>query len=174
MAASRPTIATPKRRMRFLATLAECGNVSRAALASGMSRDAVYDLRQRDADFAASWTDALEQASDRLEQEAWRRAHDGVEEPLTCAKGLIYDELGNPVVVRKYSDTLLIFLLKGARPEKYRENVKISGSVAHSLVPAGEARQLADELLSAVQDMPDARAALSAKLLGDGSGGDAD
>lgn len=37
------------------------------------------------------------------------------------------DEDGHPVVatVRKYSDTLAIFLLKAHAPEKYRENAKI-------------------------------------------------
>jgi hypothetical protein len=29
--------------------------------------------------------------------------------------------------VRKYSDTLLIFLLKGRKPERYRERVEHSG-----------------------------------------------
>ncbi|MDP2936788.1 MAG: hypothetical protein Q8O86_09895 [Dehalococcoidia bacterium] len=33
-------------------------------------------------------------------------------------------------VVREYSDVLLIFLLKGARPEKYRDNLK--ADVNHS------------------------------------------
>jgi hypothetical protein len=35
------------------------------------------------------------------------------------------------MMVRKYSDTLLIFLLKGARPAKYRERqqVEVSGQL---------------------------------------------
>jgi hypothetical protein len=32
--------------------------------------------------------------------------------------------------VRKYSDTLLIFLLKGRKPERYRERVEHSGKVS--------------------------------------------
>lgn len=47
-------------------------------------------------------------------------------------------------------------------------NVKISGGIEHSLVPHGEARALADEILAAVGDMPEARAALSARLLASG------
>jgi hypothetical protein len=31
--------------------------------------------------------------------------------------------------VRKYSDTLLIFLLKGRKPERYREQVEHSGQL---------------------------------------------
>jgi hypothetical protein len=40
-------------------------------------------------------------------------------------------------VVQEYSDTLLIFLLKGARPQKYRDNVRqeVTGSNGTPLVP---------------------------------------
>jgi hypothetical protein len=40
-------------------------------------------------------------------------------------------------VVREYSDTLLIFLLKGARPQKYRDNVRqeVSGPNGAPLIP---------------------------------------
>ena len=50
-----------------------------------------------------------------------RRAVEGVEEPVGWYKG----EAGG--VVRKYSDTLLIFLLKGRKPEMYRERYEHSG-----------------------------------------------
>jgi len=33
-------------------------------------------------------------------------------------------------VVQDYSDTLLIFLLKGARPQKYPDKVYVDGSIA--------------------------------------------
>ena len=35
--------------------------------------------------------------------------------------------IGIPAAVREYSDTLLIFLLKGARPEKYHERHQHTG-----------------------------------------------
>lgn len=53
-----------------------------------------------------------------LEAEARRRAMDGVDEPV-YHKGEVVGH------VRKYSDTLLIFLLKAHRPHKYRDNYKI-------------------------------------------------
>lgn len=120
---------TAKKRKAFLAALAECGNVSRAAEAAHCTREGAYKLRGTDPDFAAAWDDALEQASDKLEQEAWRRASEGVLEPAICGKGLVYDKDGVPVMVRKYSDTLLIFLLKGCRPQKYRDNVNVTAAV---------------------------------------------
>lgn len=159
---------TPKKRAAFLDALARCGNVTQAAAAIGMSRPSLYDHRAKDGDFRAQWDAAHELGADALEDEARRRAFEGVEEPLTCAKGLILDDYGQPVTVRKYSDTLLIFLLKGAKPERYRENIKVSATLAHSLVPHGEAKALADDLLDAVRYLPDARAALSARLLASG------
>jgi hypothetical protein len=64
---------------------------------------------------------AKEMAADRLEEEAWRRAVDGVDEPVGFYRG-------KPSAwVKRYSDTLLIFLLKALRPEKYRERYEHSG-----------------------------------------------
>jgi hypothetical protein len=122
---------TPKKRALFLETLVRCGNVTEAANVAGVSRQHLYRMRKSDADFAAAWEEAAELGADALEDEARRRAHDGVDEPLTSAKGLIYDADGKPMMVRKYSDTLLIFLLKGARPAKYRERqqVEVSGQL---------------------------------------------
>ena len=70
---------------------------------------------------------------DRLEAEARRRAIEGIEKPVFYKGKMCYrDEVdpatgerrgtGEPLLIRKSSDVLLMFLLKGARPEKYREN----------------------------------------------------
>lgn len=102
----------------FLQSLASIGNISKACVAAQVSRQTVYRHRNSDPDFSAAWDEALEAAADLLEEEARRRAHDGWTEPV-YQRG---EHVGN---VRKYSDTLLIFLLKGARPEKYRERLSI-------------------------------------------------
>ena len=69
---------------------------------------------EKDPEYVEAFQSAREQAGDRLEQEARRRAIEGVTEPVWY-RGQIVGE------VQKYSDTLLIFLLKGAKPEKYAE-----------------------------------------------------
>jgi hypothetical protein len=56
------------------------------------------------------------EAADLLEDEAFRRAHQGIDKPVFQGKELVG-------VIREYSDTLLIFLLKGCRPDKYRDRV---------------------------------------------------
>lgn len=111
-------------RVSFLDALAVAGNVSEAARTAGVSRAFVYEERARDAGLAAAWDDALDQAADVMEREALRRAVEGWEEPVfgSVGQGMGSGEIGT---VRKYSDTLLIFLLKGARPEKYRERTDV-------------------------------------------------
>jgi hypothetical protein len=110
-----PTIkwTAPKRRA-FLNKLSETGNVSEAARASRVSRSHAYALKLADSDFAADWMDALESATDVLEAEARHRAVEGVEQPH-FHQGRVTGS------VRKYSDSLLMFLLKAHRPEKYRD-----------------------------------------------------
>lgn len=105
---------TSRRRAAFLDALAETGNVSAAARTAGVSRSHAYTLKAADPDFAAEWTDSLEAAVDALEAEARRRALDGVETPH-FHQGRVCG------TVRKYSDTLLMFLLRAHRPERYRE-----------------------------------------------------
>ncbi len=77
-----------------------------------------------------AWEEAREEAADHLEDEARRRAVDGWDEPVygSGGTGVGTVEVGT---IRKYDSTLLIFLLKGARPEKYRErfDAKLSGSL---------------------------------------------
>jgi hypothetical protein len=68
----------------------------------------VYRHREGDDAFAAAWAQVEDDVSDDLEEEAVRRAKDG-------------------------SDTLLIFLLKARRPEKYRENAHITHAGSLSL-----------------------------------------
>lgn len=110
----------------FIEALCDTGNVSESAKEAQVSRMYVYEQRRADQLFATAWDDALDQASDLLEKEARRRAHDGWDEPVfgSMGTGLGSGEVGT---VRKYSDTLLIFLLKGARPEKYRDRHEITG-----------------------------------------------
>lgn len=107
------TIRTPEKDFAFLCTLAETGNVTRSAAAIGASRSTVYEWREADAEFAKEWERAMRVATLGLEDEARRRGEEGVEEPV-FHMGAVCG------TVRKYSDTLLIFLLK-ARDPKYRE-----------------------------------------------------
>lgn len=101
----------------FLEAFAESGNVSHAAREAGCGRASVYVWQEHDEAFLAAFRDAEIRAVDVLEREARRRAlgYDAVH----------VDQHGQEHTVTKYSDVLLIFLLKGAKPEKYRERLDV-------------------------------------------------
>ena len=115
------TVRTPKKRKAFLDSLRKTGNVSKAARVIGAGRQTVYDWRKEDKDFAGDWDDAIEEGLDALEEEARRRAFKGTLKPVF--------HLGKKCgSIRQFSDTLMIFLLKGGRPEKYRDRHEITGA----------------------------------------------
>ncbi len=87
---------TPKKRAAFLKALDSGESVTKACNAAGIGRRTVYDWRSDDEKFAAEWEDAVETGTDVLEDEAVKRAKDG-------------------------SDTLLIFMLKARRPDKFKD-----------------------------------------------------
>lgn len=145
---------TPEKLTAFCAALAETCNVGKACAAVSISRQTAYEWRENDPLFAASWDRALKVGVTALEDEASRRAFEGVSEPLTHQGQFTYlyetrkdadgedilDPISNtpkmfPVLdgdgnhrvatIKKYSDTLAIFLLKAHNPDKYRENSKI-------------------------------------------------
>jgi hypothetical protein len=112
----------PKKRA-FLAAYRETGNVRLACTAAQIGRSSHYRWLD-DSDYAEQFEQAKKDAVDVLEAEARRRAVEGWEEPVGWYKG----QAGG--TVRRYSDTLLIFLLKGAAPRKYREREAVSGALA--------------------------------------------
>lgn len=82
-------------------------SISSACDRAGIARQTYYDWRAGDPEFVAACESAIEQGTDKLEDIAYHRA----------------------TRLRDGSDTLLIFLLKARRPERYRETIKqeISG-----------------------------------------------
>lgn len=115
-------ITHPKKRA-FLAAFAELGTVTHAADAAKITRKTHY-LWMKDDDseiYKAAFEDAQHHACDSLEREARRRAVHGTDKPV-FHQGI---ECGT---IREYSDTLLIFLMKGAMPEKYRDRAEVKHS----------------------------------------------
>lgn len=117
------TIRTPKKdphaeaKAAFLKAMSEGKSITGSANAAGIGRRTAYDWREADPVFAEAWDDAIEAGTDLLEDEAHRRAFEGVDRPVAVGKAI--------VEITEYSDTLTIFLLKGRRPEKFRDNVKV-------------------------------------------------
>jgi hypothetical protein len=115
---------------------------------AGTSRTRVYELRKVDEDFRTAWDEAENNASDKLEAEAWRRAVDGVQEPLVSAGKIIRDDDGNPIAIRRYSDAMLTLLLKARRPEKFRErsSVEMSGPGGKPIEVSDARQRISTEL----------------------------
>ncbi len=117
-------ISHPKKRAFLTAYSLLCSKV-RAAEVAGISVRVIYTpFWESDAEFQRQLERAHRMAVDVLEDEATRRAVEGWEEPVGWYRG----KAGG--TVRRYSDTLLIFRLKGELPQKYAERMQLSGGLA--------------------------------------------
>ena len=65
----------------FLDRMRQSGNVYLSCRAAGIPRSTVYRWRAKWSTFAAQWDEAKEDAVDRLDAEAWRRATEGQSDP---------------------------------------------------------------------------------------------
>ena len=120
---------TPERLQKFIEALASNGGfASRACEVVGLSRHALYKFRRENKEFAAAWDIAVTIGADLFEEECMRRAFDGVDEPVFYQG----DVCGH---VRKYSDHLAGLILRGSKPDKYRERQEITGPDGKPLVP---------------------------------------
>lgn len=116
-----PEIADPKKRA-YLAAYSLTGRFADAAAAADITLRTGWNWRHApDPDFQAALTMARGLAGDRLEAEIYRRAMEGVEEP-------VYQQGRMVGTIRKFSDLLLIFAAKGAMPERYRERHEHTGA----------------------------------------------
>lgn len=115
-------VISDRRKAIFIRTLAQTGIVGRAATAAGWPRGYAYSVRAGDEEFSKLWDQAVEFATDALEEAARTRAIDGVSKPVYQQKELVG-------YVTEYSDTLLVQLLKAKRPNEFRENVSLQADV---------------------------------------------
>ena len=96
----------------FLQALLETGSVILSRKKVDVDKCTLYMHRDKYPDFKAAWDEAMDEAVDLLEQEAMRRAVEGVDKPVFYQGELV----GH---IREYSDALLMFLLRGKRPSRY-------------------------------------------------------
>lgn len=123
----------------FLESYAKSGNITLSANQTGIHQNTVRKRRELDAQFAIQMKEAQETAIEILEAAAWHRARDGVKR----TKGIYFNgrRVGEEIVT-EYSDTLLIFLLKANKPDKYRETITHRYDVQAA---RDEARRLAEK-----------------------------
>jgi hypothetical protein len=91
---------TSLKKRAFLAAFSRCGSLSKAAKRAGVDRRTHYNWRKSDPSYAEAFEQAKLESADALEDTLNDMAHEG-----------------NVVAA--------IFLLKGLRPEKYRERSQV-------------------------------------------------
>jgi hypothetical protein len=110
-----PIFDNPKKIAFLQAYIEMGGHVSKAARAARVDRSTPYNWLAADPAYKEAFERAREQAADVLEAEVIRRGAHGFDEPVFY-QGKVVGQ------IRKYSDNLLMFMLKGLRPAKFRDN----------------------------------------------------
>ena len=157
----------PSRAAVFIDALHESGRVRLACIAAGVSLRVASDWRDTRADFKSAWDDALAARLHLLEDEATRRAVEGVERPVYQTGRLVG-------TVREYSDSLLALMLRAADPVRYGNRVDVtSGGVPITLDEGARAARVAQLLALAQQRqaLPVPQPAPDPCALGDTAGG---
>ena len=122
----------------FLAAYATCANLSAAAKSAGISRDLHYQWMREDPLYVEKFRQAVRGAAQTLEDEAVRRAVQGVTKDVIYQGERCYETTLDPVtgekryerlVTKEYSDMLLVKVLAKFNPE-YREKsaVELTGA----------------------------------------------
>ena len=126
--------AEPKQAAFLTALVLRSGQFGKAARDAKINRATAYRWLG-DENFEQLYKRAMLQVTQQLEDEAIRRATEGV------TKG-VYFQGTRVATERVYSDGLMMFLLRGAAPEKYRERTEVSGAVNHTHKFAGTMEEL--------------------------------
>lgn len=130
-------LSDPDIRQKFFDTLAATGSVTEACKAAGVSRTAVYVLRDKDEVFKGQWDVAAKLGADALEDEAVRRAMEGIDKPIVWQGEIMQDTIVDnatgevksvPRTVKEFDNGLLKFLLAANKPDKFKNRTAVEES----------------------------------------------
>jgi hypothetical protein len=116
--ANRLKVTTEKKAVFLDMVVKTGGNVTKAAKAVGLAPKSLYEHRNKNDAFRSAWDEAVKQGADLLIEEAMRRAVKGVLDPVYQGGFCVGHK-------RQYSDSLLMFLIKGRRPE-FKDSANIA------------------------------------------------
>lgn len=140
----------------FLDVYRKTRSQSTAALAAGRSYVGFYALRKKNPKFKTLFEEARAEIFEKLEEEAIRRAFEGVER----AKYYQGEIIGTEV---EYSDRMLQFMLERGWPERFAptSRTEVTGKDGTALIPAATemsdnelARRVAFILTQAANPLP--------------------
>lgn len=120
---------------RFLQSLRETGNITISAYECGVSRQTIYKRMEADDEFEAAVRSMIAENTEIKEYQIDHRAFQGVLEPVfNNGKMVCYPELdfrgkrhpkaGQPVMIRKFSDSLAQMRMKALKPDEYAQRQK--------------------------------------------------
>ena len=130
---------TTQKEKIFITTLGETCNVVLSARRAGVSTTCIYERRNKNASFRASWDAALATGYAQLELMMLERALHGVEKRIVARDG-------STTVMRHYSDRTALALLR-----MHRENAVIAGDT----VDNGEWQEARDRIAARLQRIRD-------------------
>ena len=107
-----------ERQRTFLKEYIRTVNVRASAAVAGINRQTHYDWLNDHPEYREQFAAAKKESVAVLIQEARRRAVEGVEKPVYHGGKLVGTRID-------YSDVLLMFLIKGELPEKYRDHFDV-------------------------------------------------
>jgi len=112
----------------FLDAFVLHGIITRACQEVGIHRSILRRWEEHDEAFALAYNLAKEKVNDLYRDEARRRAVEGVETYVVSQGKVVFvegeDKRPVPLIERKYSDTMLQFIMKARMPE-YREKSQV-------------------------------------------------
>ena len=109
---------------RFLACFSGCCNVLKASRAAKVARAQHYKWLAEDPTYPVRFREAMRVAVRTLEDEAVRRAHEGVKKLVTY-KGKPIRVQGDYLYETEYDSQLLMFLLKAYDRDKFGDRTQI-------------------------------------------------
>ena len=143
-----PTL-TRELKMVFLRAYARHAIVSDGLLAAGVTYRIVRRWQKDDELFSEDCKTAEAMANDLMEREARRRAIEGFDRPVIY-QGRITGAYTD------YSDARLTTLMKGNKPEKYKERTQLSGTVGRPLTLDEETKEdVVSRILGMIHNKPD-------------------
>jgi hypothetical protein len=125
---------TPRKQRKFIKILTKTGCVLDACRGVGISSTSAYRTKEKLPGFAEQWESARKRASTSLEAVAWKRAVEGVEEP-------VYHQGKFSHMAVKRSDSILRLLMIGADKKKYGR----MGAVGHAKIGEEERERIRRE-----------------------------
>lgn len=152
-----PESVKKQRQSAFLEAYVTCSTVTGAARATGEADTTHYEW-VKDPEYAAAFVEAEKRAIAHLETELFSRVYQGTDEPVIYQGELCYQKDKNgrktdkPLTIKRKSDTLLIFALKGKKPEVYRDNLNVNTTLNANLTSnvTLDIRRLNDEQRAAL------------------------